>query len=267
VIVPRNFQETIALTVDAHEHTFFAMKGSANQVDGIPCPGCPIYRHIPDTQFRFPSCELCHWPAIGVGSAHVWRCAYCRHWNEHGQFRPRVSAVLLRLADVEPAAYRLDVVDPRYGRYLLPRTRPSPCQPRAPWRPGIAALAGAPGWPGVAGRPDGIGGSGRRVAGRDRAGRPVYARATVAGLPVLIIGGDRPYPYPLGLGEHDPEPCAFGSRATRIACPCAEPAPCLHGQALYAHVVAPDTPPAAPTAPAAPAPPVSSTLALSRSAC
>jgi hypothetical protein len=71
----------------------------------------------------------------------------------------------------------------------------------------------------------------------DRAGRPVFARATVASLPVLIVGGDRPYPYPLGLAEDDSEPCAFGSRATRIACPCDQPAPCPHGQALYAHVV------------------------------
>ena len=71
----------------------------------------------------------------------------------------------------------------------------------------------------------------------DRVGRPVFARATVAGLPVLIVGGDRPYPYPLGLAEDDREPCAFGSRATRIACPCDQPPPCQHGQALYAHVV------------------------------
>src|SRR6266567_4495190 len=53
------------------------MKGSTNQLGGIPCPGCPIYPHIPDGQFRFPSCELCHWPAIGVGSTHVWPCAFC----------------------------------------------------------------------------------------------------------------------------------------------------------------------------------------------
>src|SRR6266536_457891 len=205
------------------------MKGSTNQLGGIPCPGCPIYPHIPDGQFRFPSCELCHWPAIGVGSTHVWRCAYCRHWNQHGHLRPRVSAVLLRLADIDPAARRLAVADPRYGRYLLPRTRPSPCDLRSPWRPGASALAGPSGWTGGAGR--------RPVAGPARAGRPVYATATVAGLPVLIIGGDRPYPYPLGLSEHDPEPCAFGSRATRIACPCDQPAPCLHGQALYAHAV------------------------------
>jgi hypothetical protein len=235
------------------------MKGSTNQLGGIPCPGCPIYPHIPDGQFRFPSCELCHWPAIGVGSTHVWRCAYCRHRNQHGHLRPRVSAVLLRLADIDPAARRLAVIDPRYGRYLLPQTRPSPCDLRTPWRPGASALAGPPGWTGGAGR--------RPVAGSGHGGRPVYARATVAGLPVLIIGGDRPYPYPLGLSEHDPEPCAFGSRATRIACPCDQPAPCLHGQALYAHVVTlvatPPAPVAAPPGTAANAP---CTLALSGSA-
>src|SRR6266536_5280566 len=224
------------------------MKGVTNRPGGIPCPGCPIYPHIPAEQFRFPSCELCHWPAIGVGSTHVWRCAYCWHRNEHGHLRPRVSAVLLRLAEIDAAAYRLAVVDLRYGHYLLPRTRPSPCQPRTPWRPGITALSGPPEWTSGSRRTSGIGGAERRrVAGCDRAGRPVYARASVAGLPLLIVGGDRPYPYPLGLAEHDPEPCAFGSRATRIACPCDQAAPCLHGQALYAHVV---TPIAAPPAPA-----------------
>jgi hypothetical protein len=89
----------------------------------------------------------------------------------------------------------------------------------------------------------------------------VYARATVAGLPVLIVGGDRPYPYPLGLAEEDPEPCAFGSRATRIACPCAQFAPCLHGQALYAHVVSTIL------VPPVPAGPVRLAAAFSRSAC
>jgi hypothetical protein len=229
------------------------MKGSTNQSAGIPCPGCPIYSHIPDEQFRFPSCELCHWPAIGVGSTHVWRCTYCRHWNEHGLLRPRVSAVLLRLADLDPAARRLEVVDPRYGGYLLPRSRLGPCQPQTPRRLGATAPAGVSAWTG--------GPRWRRAPGRDRVGRPVYAWATVAGLPVLIVGGDRPWAYPLGLAEHDPEPCAFGSRATRIACPCDQHAPCLHGQALYAHVVAPIAAPPVPSARALHA------GALSRSAC
>lgn len=198
------------------------MESSAIRPGGIPCPGCPIYAHIPDSQFRFPSCELCHWPAIGVGSTHVWRCAYCRHRNEHGLLRPRVIAALLLLADIDPAARQLDVVDPRYGRYPTPRARLSPRQPHIPGRIGTSAPRGS-----------------RRGAAPDRAGQPVYARATVAGLPVLIVGGDRPYPHPLGLAEHDPEPCAFGSRVTRIACPCEQPPPCLHGQALYAHVVSP----------------------------
>jgi hypothetical protein len=302
------------------------MKGSTKQLGGIPCPGCPIYSHIPDEQFRFPSCELCHWPAIGVGSTHVWRCAYCRHWNEHGLLRPRVSAVLLRLADTDPAARQLAIADARYGRYLLPPSRPSP-RSRTPGRPEPGPLPGVTGWTAGPTRPNRIGAprwtaapgratlpwletapgraapartavpdrvsmparvagpdrvavparvagadqvavparvaapGRRRVAGPERAGRPVYARATVAGLPVLIVGGDRPYPYPLGLAEDDPEPCAFGSRATRIACPCAQIAPCLHGQALYAHVVAPIVAPPLPagTAPCA--------ATLSRCAC
>jgi hypothetical protein len=179
------------------------MKGSANRLSRIPCAGCPIYPHIPDEQFRFPSCELCHWPAIGVGPTHAWRCAYCRHWNRHGELRPRVNAVLLRLAGIDPAARLLEVVDVRCGRHLFPRVRPIG-RSRLAWRPDLSPP------------------------------------------PVLIVGGDRHYPYPLGLAEHDPEPCAFGSRATRIACPCDQPAPCLHGQALYAHVVTPiAAPPAA----------------------
>lgn len=198
------------------------MESSAIRPGGIPCPGCPIYPHIPDSQFRFPSCELCHWPAIGVGSTHVWRCAYCRHRNEHGLLRPRVIAALLLLADIDPAARQLDVVDPRYGRYPIPRARLSPRQPHIPGRIGTSAPR-----------------TSRRGAAPDRAGQTVYARATIAGLPVLIVGGDRPYPHPLGLAEHDPEPCAFSSRVTRIGCPCEQPAPCLHGQALYAHVVSP----------------------------
>jgi hypothetical protein len=205
------------------------MKRSTNRYGGIVCSGCPIYPHIPDEQFRFPSCELCHWPAIGVGSTHIWRCAYCRHWNEHGLLRPRVSAVLLRLADVDPAARQLDVVDARYGRYLIPRTRPAPCRPTTPQHTGIAAYDAAAGWAGAPGR--------HRLTALERARWPVYARATVAGLPVLIVGGDRSYAHPLGLAELDPEPCSFGSRATRIACPCDQASPCPHGQALYAHVV------------------------------
>jgi hypothetical protein len=223
------------------------MKGSRKPLGSIPCPGCPIYEHIPDEQFRFPSCELCHWPAIGVGATHVWRCAYCRHWNEHGLVRPRVSTVLLRVADIDPAARRLEIVDPSYGRYLLPRARSSPCRPGNTWRPGITALEGIPAWSG--------GPRWRRAVGRDHAGRPLYSRATVAGLPVLIVGGDRPYAYPLGLAEHDPQPCAFGSRVTRIACPCDQQAPCLHGQALYAHVVSPTAAPPVPAAPQVPASP------------
>jgi hypothetical protein len=215
------------------------MKRAAIRHGGGPCPGCPIFPHIPDRQFCFPSCELCHWPAIDVGLAHAWRCASCRHWNEHGHLRPRVAAVLLRLADVDPVARRLEVVDPRYGVYLATRAACQPCQPRTWRRTRAVALTGRRRSRGARGAgPRSSTGPGRqRSAAHDRAGRPIFARATVAGLPVLIVGGDRPYPYPLGLAEDDREPCAFGSRATRIACPCDQPPPCLHGQALYAHVV------------------------------
>jgi len=191
-----------------------------------PCPGCPIYPHIPDRELRFPSCELCHWPAIGVGRVHRWSCAFCRHVNEHGSLRPRVSVALLRLASVDATALRLEVADARYGYYLA-----SP--PRwAAYRPRIHRRANRP----VSGcrRP-----APRMVRRRAPAGnrQPVYARATVAGLPVLIIGGDRPYPHPLGGNEPAPGFSSLGSRATRIACPCDQPPPCLHAQALYAHVV------------------------------
>jgi hypothetical protein len=257
------------------------MKRAANHHDDGPCPGCPIFPYIPDRQFRFPSCELCHWPAVGAGAAHAWRCAACRHWNEHGHLRPRVAAVLLRFADLDPAALRLEVVDPRYGVYLAARAACQPC-PSKRWRrrravalptrrrrgggprgqgpggPRSARLGSARGADPSHAGPGGPTGPGRRRgAVHDRFGRPVFARATVDGLPVLIVGGDRTFPYPLGLAEHDREPCAFGSRATRIACPCDQPPPCLHGQALYAHVVTLTGAPARRPAPA---------LALSRSA-
>jgi hypothetical protein len=194
-----------------------------------PCPGCPIYPHIRDRDLRFPSCELCHRPAVGVGGAHVWRCAFCRHPNEHGSLRPLVSVALLRLAAIEDAALRLPVDDARCGRYLS--TPPWPVTRR----PRIRSRAGGPG---------GLSGPGRRPAARvvrRRPGplqvRPVYARAAVGGLPVLIVGGDRHYPHPLGgnepVGVHRP----LSSRATRIACPCRQRSPCPHAQALYAHVV------------------------------
>ena len=214
------------------------METSIAQARRVLCPGCPVYPHIPDEEFHFPSCELCHWPAIGVGPVHIWRCAYCRHRNEHGGVRPRVTTALLRLADVGTAARRLEVADPLYGHYLIARPRPGPCQPRPPGRTQRAVTRSSGPHARVVRH---------RVPPRARAGRPVYARATVGGLPVLIVGGDRPYPHPLGLIEHDSEPCSLGSRATRIACPCDQPSPCLRGQALYAHVVSLPTATSGPT--------------------
>jgi hypothetical protein len=188
------------------------------------CPGCPVYPHIPDRDLRFPSCELCHWPAVDLGRVHVWRCAGCGHVNQHGSLRPRVSIGLLRLATIDAAALLLEVGDARCGRYLASAPGPVACRPR------IRPRTGGPG--GGCARP------GRRMVRRRAArGRPLYARATVTGLPVLIVGGDRPHPHPLGGNEPTASPGSLSSRVTRIACPCDQPSPCLHAQALYAHVV------------------------------
>src|SRR6266536_2102142 len=172
------------------------METSTPPAGRVPCPGCPIYPHIPDEEFRFPSCELCHWPAVGIGPVHAWRCAYCRHLNAHGGVRPRVTTAMLRLADIGTAARRLEVDDPLYGRYLVPRPRLGPCQLRPPIRPQHAATRCGGPHAGV---------FRHRFPPRDRTGRPVYARATVAGLPVLIGRGGR-------AGRHEPAgPGAVGA--------------------------------------------------------
>jgi hypothetical protein len=232
------------------------MERSVTRPGGMPCRGCPIYPHIRDEEFRFPSCELCRWPAIGIGPVHAWRCAYCRHRNEHGQVRPRIAVAMLRLADLDSAALLLDVVDVRYGRYAVERAWLAPFQPRLATRP----AANVHDAHGVDGASHGTHGThvihrarSHHLSPRERASRPVYARGIVDGVPVLIVGGDRPYPHPIGLAEHDPEPRSFSSRATRIACACDQPPPCLHAQALYAQVVSSPTGPAArvPAAPSA----------------
>jgi hypothetical protein len=71
--------------------------------------------------------------------------------------------------------------------------------------------------------------------------RPVYARAVVAGWPVLLVGGDRLGPVELCRGEqaHEkvwPPHAASAIVATRVACPCGGPPPCLHAQGLYLRV-------------------------------
>src|SRR5919198_862679 len=48
---------------------------------GRVCAGCPIVPGVPDRAIRYPTCEICRWPAVGVGPVHAWRCAFCRHWN------------------------------------------------------------------------------------------------------------------------------------------------------------------------------------------
>jgi hypothetical protein len=194
------------------------MERSGARPGGIPCQGCPIYPHIRDEEFRFPSCELCHWPAVGIGLVHAWRCAYCRHRNQHGQVRPRVAVTMLRLADLDPAAHQLEVVDVRYGHYAAGRAGLALVEPHPA---GQQAHRDPDGCPGAvadlllitreSGAPFRNFDSRSRELRRGppssgRAGRPVYARATAGGLPVLIVGGDRPYPHPLGLSEHDPSP-------------------------------------------------------------
>src|SRR6266540_4335153 len=147
------------------------METSIAQARRVLCPGCPVYPHIPDEEFHFPSCELCHWPAIGVGPVHIWRCAYCRHRNEHGGVRPRVTTALLRLADVGTAARRLEVADPLYGHYLIARPRPGPCQPRPPGRTQRAVTRSSGPHARVVRH---------RVPPRARAGRPVDAPRNVS---------------------------------------------------------------------------------------
>ncbi len=232
-----NFRRLTALTPSPRAHRFFSriedrrrsapQEGDRGALGAFPLGrALPRLSGLPARDLRFPSCELCHWPAVGVGRTHVWRCASCRHVNEHGSMRPLLSVALLRLATVDAAALRLEVADTRYGHVLAPPLRPVAQRPRIRPRanaPGIGSRRPAP----------------RMVRRRVRVGRgrPVYARAAVGGLPVLIIGGDRPYPRPLGANEPPPGRGSLGSRATRIACPCRQPSPCVHAQALYAHVV------------------------------
>jgi hypothetical protein len=36
------------------------------------CQGCPMVAGVPDHAVRFPTCEVCRWPAIGLGPVHAW---------------------------------------------------------------------------------------------------------------------------------------------------------------------------------------------------
>ncbi|HZC98750.1 MAG TPA: hypothetical protein VFA46_00675 [Actinomycetes bacterium] len=186
---------------------------------GNVCAGCPIVPGVPDRAVRYPTCEVCRWPAVDVGPVHAWRCAFCRHWNEHGDRRPRSAAVVLQLRRATDAARELvGVAIPLVFGYPTPR--------------------GTEVWRDVAGNTQGAAVRGfvesRRLR-RDR--RPVYVRGRVAGHHVLLVGGDRADPYPLGLAEHGADLRSVGRWVTRVWCPCAAPPPCIHAQALYAQVV------------------------------
>ena len=51
------------------------------------CEGCPTVPGVPDHAMRYPTGEVCRWPAVGIGQVHAWHCRFCRHWNEHGTGR------------------------------------------------------------------------------------------------------------------------------------------------------------------------------------
>ncbi|HZD67350.1 MAG TPA: hypothetical protein VFA45_00050 [Actinomycetes bacterium] len=186
---------------------------------GNVCAGCPIVPGVPDRAIRYPTCEVCRWPAVDAGAVHAWRCAFCRHWNEHGASRPRAAAVTLQLRRVSDAARELvGIAIPLVFGYHAPQ--------------------GAEVWRDVAGNTQGAAVRGfvesRRLR-RDR--RPLYVRGSVAGHHVLLVGGDRAAPCPLGLAEHWADLRSVGRWVTRVACPCGTAAPCVHAQALYAQVV------------------------------
>jgi len=186
---------------------------------GNVCAGCPIIPGVPDRAILYPTCEVCRWPAVDAGPVHAWRCAFCRHCNEHGGRRPRTAAVMLQLRCVSAAGRELvGTAIPLVFGYIAP---------------GDTAV-----WRDVAGNTQGAAVRGfvesRRLR-RDQ--RPVYVRGRVAGHHVLLVGGDRADPYPLGLAEHWADLRSVGRWVTRVSCPCGAAPPCLHAQALYAQVV------------------------------
>jgi hypothetical protein len=186
---------------------------------GNLCAGCPIVPGVPDRATLFPTCEICRWPAVAAGPVHAWRCSFCRHWNQHGSSRPRSAAVVLQLRRVSDAARELvGIAIPLVFGYPSPR--------------------GAQVWRDVAGNTQGAAVRGFAESMRLRRDRrPVYVRGRVAGHHVLLVGGDRADPYPLGLAEHWADLRSVGRWVTRVSCPCGTPAPCVHAQALYAQVV------------------------------
>jgi hypothetical protein len=187
---------------------------------GAPiCPGCPLVPGVPDHAMRYPTCEVCRWPAVGIGQVHAWHCRFCRHWNEHGSSRPRSAAVVLQLSRVSQPARELIAL-------------------AIPLVFGYSVTGDVEVWRDVAGNTQGAAVRGfvesRRLR---RSERPLYVRGTVRRHPVLLVGGDGSDPYPLGLAEHWAELRSVGRWVTRVACPCGQAPPCIHAQALYAQVV------------------------------
>jgi hypothetical protein len=183
------------------------------------CSGCPMVPGVPDHAMRYPTCEVCRWPAVGIGRLHAWYCSFCRHWNEHGSSRPRSAAVVLQLRGLsQPARELIGLAIPLVFGYSAPRDAEV-------WRDAAGNTQGAA----VRGFVES-----RRLR---RAERPLYVRGTVRRHPVLLVGGDGSDPYPLGLAEHWADLRSVGRWVTRVACPCGEAPPCVHAQALYAQVV------------------------------
>ena len=183
------------------------------------CPGCPVIPGVPDHAMRYPTCEVCRWPAVDLGPVHAWHCMFCRHWNEHGGARPRSAAVVLQLRRVSQPA-----------RELKPLAIPLVFGYSAPHDVEV--------WRDVAGNTQGAALRGFVESRRLRmAERPLYVRGLVRGHQVLLVGGDGSDPYPLGLAEHWADLRSVGRWATRVACPCGQEPPCVHAQALYAQVV------------------------------
>jgi hypothetical protein len=183
------------------------------------CPGCPMVPGVPDHAMRYPTCEVCRWPAVGIGRVHAWHCSFCRHWNEHGSSRPRSAAVMLQLSRVsEPARELKPLAIPLVFGYSAPRDAEV-------WRDAAGNTQGAA----VRGFVES-----RRLR---RSERPLYVRGAVRRHLVLLVGGDGSDPYPLGLAEHWADLRSVRRWATRVACPCGQAPPCVHAQALYAQVV------------------------------
>jgi hypothetical protein len=189
------------------------------------CGGCPRYAHIDDDALRWPTCELCRWPAVDLAEQHAWQCAACRHANVHGRARPRVAILRLRWPNLDPAVAQLPVERARFGYPALPHE----CRVRTQRT-----------------RKHGKGsidwsrhnvGHGYVEQATVRAQEPPhYAIAVVDGRRVLLVGGDGAKPYPVGTGDDGIRSPALRdamTRATRMHCACDEPAPCRHAQALY----------------------------------